>query len=75
MERLEPDHEVDGHDFGSGQMNVFIHTDMPTVAFEAARSILESWGMRSDFRAAFRDAEGEEFTVLWPPGLAEFEVT
>jgi hypothetical protein len=32
---LEPAHVVDGHDFGSGQMNIFVHSDDPLAAFAA----------------------------------------
>ena len=28
----------------------------------------------SHFLAAYRDVEGDDFTVLWPEGLSTFEV-
>ena len=32
--------EVDGHDAGSGEMNIFIHTDDPVAAFNEVRAAL-----------------------------------
>ena len=31
--QIGSDHKVDGHDFGCGEMNIFIHTDDVEVAF------------------------------------------
>jgi hypothetical protein len=31
---------VDGHDIGSGEMNIFVHTDNPKAAFETIRLLL-----------------------------------
>jgi hypothetical protein len=65
---------VDGHDFGSGEMNIFIETDRPTEAFaDAAKALRESprWG---DLRAAYRKAWGGPYEILWPRGLREFSV-
>jgi hypothetical protein len=31
---------VDGHDFGSGEMNMFIHADNPKSAFEKIKTLL-----------------------------------
>jgi hypothetical protein len=66
---------VDGHDFGSGEMNIFIHTDFPRDAFQAAQSMLISNPRRADLRAAFRSSDGDQYTVLWPEELQEFSVS
>ena len=34
---------TDRHDFGSGEMNVFIQTDQPSQAFAKATEILSYW--------------------------------
>lgn len=34
-------HEVDGHDFGSGEMNIFIHTNDPDSAFELVKNNMD----------------------------------
>jgi len=36
-ESMGEKHIVDGHDFGSGEMNIFIHTDDPDAAFDLAK--------------------------------------
>ena len=33
---------VDGHDFGAGEMNIFIHTDRPLEAFQQAMRSLRT---------------------------------
>jgi len=33
--------EVDGHDFGVGEMNIFVRTDCPKLAFEKIKSLIE----------------------------------
>jgi hypothetical protein len=65
---------VDGHDFGSGEMNIFIETDEPLKAFAAAKEILGNRPRWAEVRAAFRERSGETYDVLWPPGLSEFAV-
>lgn len=65
---------VDGHDFGSGEMNIFIDTDQPAQAFAEAQLILNHWPLWSDVRAGHREASGDTYFVLWPTGLTEFGV-
>jgi hypothetical protein len=65
---------VDGHDFGSGEMNIFIDTDRPAEAFaDAANALREDprWG---DLRAAYREAGGGPYEILWPRTLHKFSV-
>jgi len=66
--------DVDGWDFGSGEMNIFVYTDDPHAAFDQAKATLESHGRMSGLRTAYRDVEGDDLTVLWPAGLASFEI-
>jgi hypothetical protein len=65
--------QVDGHDAGSGEGNIFIFTDHPELAFQKALPCLEE-PVRELARAAYRETEGETFTILWPSGLKEFRV-
>ena len=60
-------HVVDGHDFGSGEMNIFIHTDKPNDAFEIIKTKLVPT-MGKEMKAAYRELSGENYTVLWPEG-------
>lgn len=65
---------VDGHDFGSGEMNIFIATERPTEAFADVANILREdprWGA---LRAAYREAGGGTYKFLWPEGLQKFSV-
>ncbi len=73
IENLGEEHIVDGHDFGSGEMNIFIHTNDPKSAFEKARKYLSP--CQKEFVAAYRELKGEEYTMLWPEGYGkEFRV-
>jgi len=67
--------DVDGHDFGNGEANIFIMTDEPTTTFNTVRPYLEESGNLAEMRAAYRAVESDEFKVLWPEGLTEFKVT
>ena len=62
---LRGEHIVDGHDFGSGEMNIFIHTDNPEGALSIAKASLDKLTTKN-YIAAFRDVEGEDYTVLFP---------
>ena len=65
---------VDGHDFGSGEMNIFIETDHPDEAFSDAMATLGDGLRWAEVRAAFRDSTADEYTILWPQGLTAFAV-
>jgi hypothetical protein len=75
IEKLSDEHEVDGHDAGSSEMNIFILTDDPMRAFQNVKSILSSLDFWSDARVAYRDIAGSGYTILWPSDLKEFKVT
>lgn len=65
---------VDGHDYGSGEMNIFILTNTPAETFARIRGIVDEQGPKAQFRAAYRDLDEDEFTILWPAGLETFDV-
>ena len=65
---------VDGHDFGSGEMNIFIGTDHPALAFSEAQTTLSHHQRWAEVRAAYREPPGDRYTVLWPTGLVEFSI-
>ena len=65
---------VDGHDFGSGEMNIFIETDQPSRTFAAAQKVLSHRPSWADMRAAYREAAGDRYTVLWPVGFTDFRI-
>jgi hypothetical protein len=65
---------VDGHDFGSGEMNIFIETDRPAEAFADAANALREGPRWGDLRAAYREARGGPYEILWPQSLRKFSV-
>jgi hypothetical protein len=73
--RLEQDangeYEVDGHDAGAGEMNIFILTDDAVSTFNVIKGKLPD---EPSWRAGFRDLDSDDYTPLAPAGLAIFEV-
>ena len=68
--------EVDGHDLGGGEVNIFIFTDAPKETFNEVKEILESSDYLLDqTKVAYRAINEDQYTCLWPEGLTEFEVT
>jgi hypothetical protein len=57
---------VDGHDIGMGECNIFIFTDDPNATFTAVKPVLRRNGHLKTIKAAYRDVEGEDYTILWP---------
>src|SRR5437879_3308002 len=73
--RLSTGAEIDGHDAGSGEMNIFIHTDDPTHTFQEIRTILGSQDFWVNARVAYRELRGSRYTILWPDGMNHFKVS
>jgi hypothetical protein len=65
---------VDGHDFGSGEFNIFVLTDDPATVFGKAHGIVTSQGVPNALRSAYREMDGEDYVILWPSSLTEFSV-
>jgi len=65
---------VDGHDAGSGEMNIFIHTNQPQRAFDDLRELLTARNFMSSVRAAFREIGSDSFTILHPPRATSFSI-
>jgi len=62
---------VDGHDMGSGEANIFILTSDPRETFQRAKPVLERRKCVQAITAAYRAADGEHYTVIWPEGSTE----
>jgi hypothetical protein len=73
-ERLSINSEVDGHDAGSAEINIFIHTNDPKKAFNEIEAILGSRDFWVEARVAYREIAQSEYTILWPKDLTEFKV-
>lgn len=78
-ERLDDslfDAEVDGHDIGQGEVNVFILTNTPVDSFALAKNILQEEGVECGmFKAAYRDVTNERYIPLWPKDLKNFKIS
>lgn len=66
---------VDGHDFGQGEMNIFVHTDRPLEGFQDAMISLGSNPLWANVRAAYRLAGEDRYVVVWPKTLEVFSVS
>ena len=60
--------DVDGHDVGSGETNIFIFTSDPEETFHQVRPVLERRQSLQAVTVAFRPVDGEHYTVIWPKG-------
>ncbi len=65
-EILTENEDVDGHDIGSGEANIFVFTNDPRVTFLRIKPTLENAGYLTNVTIAYRDVEGEDYTVIWP---------
>ena len=58
--------ELEGYDVGPKEINLFMLTADPRIAFRKARDVLERQGVTNGLSAAFRRHGGAEFTSVWP---------
>jgi len=68
IEVLGDSADVDGHDVGCGETNIFIFTSDPARTFQQARPVLERRQSLPAVTAASRQVDGDEYTVIWPEG-------
>lgn len=69
------DAEIDGHDIGSGEVNIFIHANNPINSFKVVKDILEKENIALEsIKAAYRDLSSEDYIPLWPENLVEFNI-
>ena len=70
------DAEVDGHDIGSGEVNIFIHSNNTTNTLKLVKNILEEDGVYlENVRIAYREIGSELYIPLWPENLVDFKVS
>jgi hypothetical protein len=65
---------VDGHDAGSGEMNIFILTNSPKDAFDRIRQMPAMRDVMPDLKVAYRKIGEDDFTILHPAGLTCFAI-
>jgi hypothetical protein len=74
IDGLENLGEVDGHDMGSGEMNIFVHTDNPKLAFEKIKSLIGIKDFMPELKAAFRNVSEDNYTILYPAWFTHFKI-
>ena len=62
--------QVDGHDIGSGEGNIFLFTHDPLATFAAIKPVLSKRGHLAGLGAAYRAERSDEFVRVWPEGAA-----
>lgn len=76
IEQLGDSADVDGHDCGSGETNIFILTTDPAATFQRVSLVLERSQHLSAVTAACRKLDDERYIVIWPEGSSrQFSVT
>lgn len=58
--------EVDGHDIGCGEINIFILTENPETVFEKSKPSLIKHQLLNRIKAGFRLLSEESYTTIWP---------
>jgi hypothetical protein len=74
IELLEGEADVDGHDFGSGQANIFIITEQPEANFQ---KIINKYGEKIEkekMKIAYREMGEDHFGVLYPNSTSDFSI-
>nr|WP_320116645.1 hypothetical protein [uncultured Desulfuromonas sp.] len=72
---IDTAHEIDGHDFGCDEFNIFIDTNEPTEASTEIQKALNNQGLKRQYKIAYRAVEGDDYKVIYPSDFAsEFEI-
>jgi len=66
--------DIDGHDIGAGETNIFIFTSEPEGAFHRAKAVLDRSRLLGAVTAAYRPVSGQKFTMLWPAHRQDLSV-
>jgi len=74
IEYLATTAEVDGHDLGDGEFNMFIYTDDPSGTFRRIQSLPDTRRLSASMAAAYRSVDGGDYIIIWPPDLKRFDI-
>jgi hypothetical protein len=74
IDGLSGEHLVNGHDVGSGEMNVFVHTSDPDLACSEVRHLMNEDEQKQAI-IAVRPFESDEYAVLWPHDQNTFSIS
>ena len=75
IKHLPASNNVDGHDCGTDEFNIFILTDEPDQTLNTADKIRLSSSTVQRPIAAYRPVLGEDYVVLWPPDYKGFSIS
>ena len=59
---------------GLGKFNIFVLTDDPATVFDKAHGVVIDQSVPNVMQSAYREMDGEDYVVLWPSSLTEFNV-
>jgi hypothetical protein len=65
---------ADGHDIGSGEMNIFFFNEKPKLTFERINVMPSVANHMSNMKVGYREVAEDEYTPLYPEGLLQFAV-
>lgn len=71
LELIKPIGDVDGHDMGSGETNIFVLTADPVATFERAKPLLSLASLLDKVCVACREVHSDAFAVIWPEHSTE----
>jgi hypothetical protein len=66
--------KVDGHDAGSGEMNIFILTDHSKLVFQVIKQFLGTRDFMPELKVACREIGKDKFSIIHPAGLCSFAI-
>ncbi|KAF1003077.1 MAG: hypothetical protein GAK28_04945 [Luteibacter sp.] len=67
--------DVDGHDMGQDESNIFVVTDTPEHCFQRCLLLLRSAHYEQGLAAAYRANDSETYIAIWPEGTINFHLT
>jgi hypothetical protein len=70
IEALDGVADIDGHDVGSNEANIFILCSDPAVVFPGCVPFVTKAGLLPILSAAHRPCDGERYTRIWPQEAA-----
>jgi len=66
VDALAAEAEVDGHDMGSNEANVFIFTNRADETFTKCLPVVTQLGLLNRLSAGYRTDGNEEYIRVWP---------
>ena len=68
LDALVDSGEVDGHDLGSNEANIFIVTANPRATLDACLPVIGEADLLAKLSAGYRLVDGDAYSRVWPLG-------